>query len=347
MKSGMRHESTGNSRKNKFFGFTLVALLALLFNVLAEAGEPTNIPRIGVIFNTPASDPSTVRRRDAFREGLQDLGYIEGNTIKIEYRYVEGRSEQLNKSSEELIRSNVNILVVPNDLTARAAKETKTNLPIVMASSGNPIGTGVIASLARPGGNVTGLTSYSPELFGKRLEILKEAFPKIIRVAFLNDGTRSGVSASMAAFKEAEGFAKALGVRLQSVGVKEPIPDFAAAFRVIARDRIDALITSPGPLMSFHRKTILQLVEQNRLPAIHPAQDWASGGGLISYGANVEDQYRRAAVYVDKILKGAKPADLPVEQPRKFELVINLKTAKQIGLIIPPNVLARADRIVR
>jgi putative ABC transport system substrate-binding protein len=314
---------------------------------ILNAQENANIPRIGVIFNTLPSDPSTVRRRDELHKGLQDLGYVEGKTITIEHRYVERRSEQLDKTTEELVRMKVNVFVVPNDLTARAARKTRTNIPVVMASSGNPIGTGVIVSLARPGGNVTGLTSYSAELFGKRLEILKEVVPKIARVAFLNDVTRGRGSASMAAFKEAETPAKALGVRLQSVEVKDPNPDFAGAFRVIVRSRIGALITSPGPLMSFHRKTILTLVEQNRLPAIHPAQDWASAGGLISYGANVEDQYRRTAVYVDKILKGAKPADLPVEQPTKFELVINLKTAKQIGLTIPPNVLARADKVIR
>jgi putative ABC transport system substrate-binding protein len=287
-----------------------------------------------------------VLRRDAFRKGLRDLGYIEGKTINIEYRYAEGRSEQLNKLAEELIRLNVNVLVVPNDLTARAAKKATAKIPIVMASSGNPIGTGIIASLARPGGNVTGLTSYTAELLGKRLEVLKEVVPKVSRVAFLNDATRGGASASMAAFTDAQVPATALGVKLQLVEVKTPQPDFASAFRIIATARIGALITSPV-FTSFHRKRILQLVEQNRLPAMHPAQEWVNAGGLMSYGANSEDQYRRAATYVDKILKGAKPADLPVEQPTKFELVVNLKTAKQIGLTIPPNVLARADRVIR
>jgi putative ABC transport system substrate-binding protein len=208
------------------------AFLALFFHVPVEAQEPASIPRIGVLFNASASDPSTVLRQDAFRQSLRDLGYVEGKTITIEYRYVEGRSEQLDKSTEELVRMNVNVLVVPNDLTARAARKTKTNIPVVMASSGNPIGTGVIVSLARPGGNVTGLTSYSPELFGKRLEILKEVVPKITRIGFLNDTSRGRGSASMTAFKESESSAKALRVRLQSVEVKDPNPDFAGAFRV-------------------------------------------------------------------------------------------------------------------
>jgi putative ABC transport system substrate-binding protein len=215
-----------------------------------------------------------------------------------------------------------------------------------MWSSGNPIGTGVIASLARPGGNVTGLTSYNAELLGKRLGLLNEVLPKVSRIAFLNDAT-SEVSASRAAFEEAQVPAKVLGVQLLSVAVKAPNPDFDGAFGVMTKERIGALIISPGPLMGFHRRRILQLVEQNRIPAMHSAQDWTTAGGLMSYGANQVDQSRRAAVYVDKILKGAKPADLPVEQPMKFEFIINLKAAKQIGLTIPPNVLARADTVIR
>jgi putative tryptophan/tyrosine transport system substrate-binding protein len=311
------------------------------------AQKSPNVPRIGMIFQAASSDPSTVARRDALLEALHSLGYVDGKTISIEERYVEGRAEQLDKVTAELVRLDVDVLVVPNDLTARAAKKATRTIPIVMASSGNPLGTGVIGTLARPGGNVTGLTSYSAELFGKRLEILKEVVPKISRVGFLHDISRGGVSASKAAFQEAEAPAKVLGVRLQSLEVKDPNPDFAGAFQVIARNRIDALITSPGPLMSYHRKTILEMIERSRIPAVHPAREWTNAGGLISYGPNVEDQYRRAAMYVDKILKGTKPADLPVEQPTKFELVINLKTAKQIGLTIPPNVLARADRVIR
>ena len=271
-----------------------------------------------------------------FVRGLRELGYVEGRNIIVEHRYAEAKSERLTELANDLTRLKVDIFVVPNDTTARAANKATSAIPIVMASSGNPIGTGVIASLARPGGNVTGLTSYSAELLGKRLELLKEVIPKVSRFAFLHDAS-SEVSAARVAFKEAQGPAKALGVQLQSVGVKLPNPDFEGAFRVMAKDHIGALITSPGPLLGFHRKRILQLAEQNRLPAIYPTEEWANSGSLMSYGANRVDLSRRAATYVDKILKGAKPADLPVEQPIKFELVINQKAAKRIGVTIPPS----------
>ena len=214
-----------------------------------------------------------------------------------------------------------------------------------MAASGDPLGSGLVASLARPGGNVTGLYQYSPELVGKRLELLKEVLAKVTRFAFLNsaDGTaaRSGFE------DQGKIAAKTLGVQFQLVEVKAPNPDLEGAFRVMVKDRIGALIISSAPLISFHRKWILELVEKNRIPAVYPDQEWATAGGLMSYGANIVDLYRRAAVYVDKILKGAKPADLPVEQPTKFEFIVNLKTAKQIGLTIPPNVLARADKVIK
>jgi putative ABC transport system substrate-binding protein len=203
-----------------------------------------------------------------------------------------------------------------------------------------------VTSLARPGGNVTGLTSYTAELLGKRLELLKEVLPKVFRFAFLNDAS-TGVSASRAAFKEAQGPAKALGVQLQAVDVKAPKPDFEGAFRVMAKEHIGALITAPGPLMSFHRKTVLQLVDENRIPAMHSTQDWTSAGGLMSYGSNQVDLARRAALYVDKILKGAKPAYLPIEQPTKFEFVINLKAAKALNLTISQSVLYRADKVIK
>ena len=330
----------------------MIAFLALLVAAFIPVGMAQaqqlnrNMPLIGYL-GTTADATAGGARVLAFRQGLQEVGYVEGKTINIAYRYVEGRAEQLDKVIAELVRMDIDVIVVPNDLTARAVKNITPAIPIIMASSGNPIGTGVIVSLARPGGNVTGLTSYTAELFGKRLEILKQASPKISHVAFLSDVSRGGTSASMAAFKETEGAAKSLEIRLQSLGVKAPNPDFAGAFQAIARNRIDALITSPGPLLSFHRKTILELLDKSRLPAMHSTREWTDAGGLISYGSNVEDQYRRAATYVDKILKGTKPADLPVEQPTKFELVINLKTAKQIGVTIPPNVLTRADRVIK
>ena len=332
--------------KKNIFGFALGVML-LVLSVCVEAQQPAGkVPRIGFLTNGSASDPAAALRLDAFRQGLGALGYVEGKTIIIEYRYAEGRPERLPELAEDLVRLKVELFVVPNDLTARAAKKATTTIPIVMASSGNPIGTGVIASLARPGGNVTGLTSYNAELLGKRLGLLKEVLPKVSRFAFLNDSS-SEASASRAAFEEAQAPAKVLGVQLLSVAVKAPNPDFEGAFRVMAKKRIGALITSPSPLIGLHRKRILQLVEQNGIPAMHTTQDWTNAGGLMSYGANQVDLSRRAAVYVDKILKGAKPADLPVEQPTKFEFVINLKAAKALNLTIPQSVLFRADKVIR
>jgi putative tryptophan/tyrosine transport system substrate-binding protein len=329
----------------KWLGLWVFALVLVVTGAVADAQQPA-VPRIGFLTNESASDWATALRLDAFRHGLGELGYVEGKNIIVEHRYAEGKSERLTELAEDLARLKVDIFVVPNDTTARAAKKATPAIPIVMTSSGNPIGSGVVASLARPGGNVTGLTSYSAELLGKRLELLKETLPDVSRFAFLNDAS-SEVSASRAAFEEAQGPAKILGVQLQSIGVKAGNPDFERAFRVMAKDRIGALITSPGPLLGFHRKKILQLATQTRIPAIHPTEEWANSGGLMSYAANRVELSRRAAVYVDKILKGAKPGDLPVEQPTKFELAINLKTAKQIGVMIPPNVLARADRVIR
>ena len=334
---------------NSMFGKVAGLLLATIILTTvssAEAQQPAKVPRIGFLNSGFASDPATALRLDAFRQGLRDLGYVEGKTIIIDSRYAEGKLERLPELAEDLVRLKVDILVVQNDLTARAAKKATITIPIVMASSGNPIGTGVIASLARPGGNVTGLTSYSAELLGKRLALLKEVLPKVSRFAFLYDAS-SEASASKEAFKEAREPAKAFGVQFKSVEVRAPNPDLEGAFRDMAKERIGGLITSPSPLIGLHRKRILQLAEQNRIPAMHPTQDWTATGGLMSYGANTVDLSRRAAVYVDKILNGAKPADLPVEQPTKFEFVVNLKTAKALNLTIPQSVLFRADRVIK
>jgi len=328
--------------KARIFALAL-SVMFLVFCVSAQAQQPTRIPRIGYV---SASDPTATLRLDAFRQGLRDLGYVEGKNINIEYRYAEGRPERLRELAEDLVSLKIDLFVVPNDLTARAAKKATVTIPIVMLSSGNPIGTGVIASLARPGGNVTGLTSYNAELLGKRLGLLKEVVPKVSRFGFLYDASGEATASSVA-FEEAQAPAKVLGVQLLSVPVKAPNPDFEGAFRVIAKERIGALITSPSPLIQLHLKRILQLVKQNRIPAIHATQDWTTAGGLMSYGANQFDLSRRAAVYVDKILKGAKPADLPVEQPTKFEFAINLKTATALNLTIPQSVLYRADKVVK
>jgi len=333
----------------KIFSLVLGAmLLALCLPVKAQ--QPKSVPRIGFLsrdlhpadFRAPAP-----RNLEAFRQGLRELGYIEGKNIIIEYRYSDGRNERMPALAEELVRLKVDIIVADSYLAAGNAKKVSATIPIVTTSGVDPVATGLAANLARPGGNVTGLTSLTPQLLGKRLELLKEVVPKVSRFALLSDaGTGREVTLSM--LPDAQVAAQALGVKLQLVEVKTPDPDLEGAFRVIVKERIGALITGSGGLgSSLHRKKILEPVEQNRMPTIYPTVVWTDAGGLMYYGANIPDLYRRAATFVDKILKGAKPADLPVEQPMKFDFGINLKAAKKIGLTISPNVLARADRVIR
>ena len=314
----------------------------------AMAQQPKNTFRIGFLsrdLHPSDSRAPAPRNLEAFHRGLRELGYIEGKNITIEYRYADGRLERLPALAEELVRLPVEIIVAESYSAASHAKKVTTTIPIIMASGADPVETGLVASLARPGGNVTGLTNLTPEVLGKRLELLKEAVPKIARFVFLNEPLSSP---NRAGFQAAEVTAQALGVRLQLVEVKTPNPDLEGAFRLMVKERVGGLITGLGNLgLTPHRKTILELVEQTRMPAIYPNVQWTDTGGLMYYGANIADLYRRAATYVDKILKGVKPADLPVEQPTKFELVINLNAAKQIGLTIPPNVLARADKVIR
>ena len=345
MKIDRRQEVGRHDKKLKLVPYAFCAMLfALCFS--AEAQQPVGkVPRIGFLANGSASDPPTALRLDAFRQGLRELGYADGKNINIEYRYAGGRFERLQELAEELVRLKVDLIVVTTDLTALAARKSTLTIPIVMASSGNPLGSGLVASLARPGSNVTGLYQYSPELVGKRLELLKEVVPKVTRFAFLNspDGT-----ASRAGFEDqGKAAAKSLDVQFQLEEVKAPASDLEGVFQAMVKQHIGAFVMSSAPLLGFHRKKVLQLVEQTRIPAIYPDLEWATDGGLMSYGANIVDQYRRVATYVDKILKGAKPADLPVEQPKKFELVINLKAAKQIGLTIPASVLLRVDKVIK
>jgi putative tryptophan/tyrosine transport system substrate-binding protein len=332
----------------KIFRFALCAMLLALCTS-AEAQQPKGAPRIGVLsrgLHPSDSRAPSPHNFEAFRQGLRELGYIEGKNISIESRYAEGRFERFPALAEELVRLKVEIIVVDSFTTARAVKKVTTTIPIVVAGGANPIGSGLVASLARPGGNVTGLTNISTELLGKRLELLKEVVPKVTRFAFLSDSESEG---SKAMFKETQVAAQTLGVKFQLVEVKAQDPDFDGAFRLMAKERIGAIIISPSPRLNLtlNQKRILELLEQARMPAMHPNVSWMDDGGLMYYGANSRDIYRRAATYVDKILKGAMPADLPVEEPTKFEFIINLKTAKQIGLTIPPNVLARADRVIR
>ena len=317
-------------------------LLAPCFKVKAQ--QPAKVAQIGILDSGNASDLGNALGRDVFRQGLRELGYVEGKNIDIAYRYDEGRSGRLPELAEELVRLKVEIIVANNTTAAQAAKKSTTTIPVVFTTGANPVATGLVASLARPGGNVTGVTTNSPELVGKRLGLLKETVPKVSRFGFLMPAKTTTIKAM---FDEAQGTAKALGVQFQAVEVKAPDPDFEGAFRFMAKERIGGLVTEGPPSIALHRKHILELADKNRLPAIHTEQEWANDGGLMSYGANRNDPYRRAALFVDKIFKGAKPANLPVEQPTKFEFVINLKTAKALNLTIPQSVLFRADKVIK
>jgi len=312
----------------------------LLIVSFAEAQQPVKISRIGWL---AAGSPSGVAPlTDAFRQGLRQLGYVEGKNIVIEFRYAEGKFDRLPDLAAEIVHLKVDVIVVAADQAIRAAKQATATIPIVMVGPADPVELGLIASLARPGGNLTGLSFASTELNGKRLELLKETFPKISRVAVL----RGSGPVSEQHIKESEAVAQTLGLQVQSVQVQSP-DDFEKAFLTITKSRADALLIPRSPLVRTHATRITDFAEKRRLPTMYDDRLFVEAGGLMSYGTNTLDFYRRAATYVDKILKGAKPADLPVEQPMRFELIINLKTAKQIGLTIPPNVLVRADRVIR
>ena len=312
----------------------------LLPDVSLEAQQPKKVPRIG--FLNTASRTIASARMEAFRQGLRDLGYVEGQNIIIEYRYAEGKTDRLPDLAAELVRFKVDVIVAGTTISIQAAKNATKTIPIVMATSVDQVASGFVVSLAQPAGNVTGSSHMSPELGGKRLELLKDALKKVSVVAVLHDG---GVGQELQ-MKEMETSARALGVRLQPVKVEGP-NDLETAFSVMARGHASAFIGLTSPVFFFHRGRLADLAANNRLPAIYPGSEFVDAGGLMSYGPNIFENYRRAATYVDKILKGAKPADVPVEQPTKFELIINLKAAKQIGLTIPANVLARADRVIR
>ncbi len=313
-------------------------LLALSFP--AQAQQAKKVARIGYLSLRPAG-PSP--NREAFRQGLRDLGYVEGQNIVIEYRHAPDRADQLPSLAAEFVSLKVDVIVAAGSQAVRAAQQATRSIPIVMTSSSDPVGTGFVASLARPGGNITGLSLLSPELSGKRLELLKEVVPQVSRVAVLWDPDDPPAKLSL---KETEDAAKALGVQLQILETRDP-SDFESAFRTAIRARVRALVLVTAPIMNTHAKQIGELAVKNSLPSISYAREYPEAGGLMSYGTNFADLYYRAATYVDKILKGAKPADLPVEQPMKFELVINLKTAKQIGLTIPQSVLFRADKVIK
>ena len=326
----------------RVIGFTLSTMLFVLC-VSVEAQQAKKVPRIGFVIgssNPSAPGPGV----EAFPQGLRDLGYVEGKNIVVEFRDAEGGLERLTSLVAELVQLKVDVIVVGPQPAIRAAKQATKTIPIVMVSSIDPVAAGYVDSLARPGGNITGFANLSRDLSAKRVELLQEVLPKMSRLAVLWDPADPG---STVAFKEYEAAARAFKLDLQSLEVRGPKPDFEGVFQAAKKARRDALIVVGNPLTGFHRKRIIELAAKNSLPSMYEASSYVESGGLLSYSANFSDLFRRAATYVDKILKGAKPADLPVEQPMKFELVINLKTAKQIGLTIPPNVLARADRVIR
>ena len=316
----------------------------LLFGIgsVVRAQQPTKAPRIGYLTGTSVSVYSA--RIEAFRQGLRELGYVERKNILIEWRGAEGKSDRLPALMAELMRVNVDVIVTTGSSATRAAKEATVTIPIVMANDSDPIGNGFVASLARPAGNITGLSTLAPELSGKRQELLKEIVPRLSRVAVFGTSTSADNAESL---KEVELAAAAVGVKVQYLDIRGP-KDIPTAFRAAGKEQADAVLMIVAGAIGLSRRTeIAELAVKSRLPVIYEREVYVEAGGLMSYGVNRNDLDRRAAIYVDKILKGAKPADIPVEQPTKFELVINLKTAKQIGITIPPNVLARADKVIR
>ena len=325
---------------NKIIFLALCSLL-LAPCCAVDAQQLPKTPRIGFLSATSLSTISA--RIEALRQGLRELGYVEGKNIVIELRSAEGKLDRVPALAAELVRLKVDVIVTGGGTDTRAAKEATNTIPIVMAQDSDPVGSGFVASLARPGGNITGLSTLVPEVSGKRLELLKEIIPKLSRVAVLGISTRPGNAQSL---KEVELAAGAFTVQVQYLDVLD-VKEIETAFRAATKARAEAVLVLQSPFFNSQRKQIIDIAIKSRLPAIYPQTDYTEAGGLMYYGANTPDLFRRAATYVDKILKGAKPADLPVEQPKKFEFIINLKAAKHIGLTIPPNVLARADRVIR
>jgi len=319
----------------------LSIVLLLGCGEMAEAQQPKKVPRIGFLGNSTAALEANLI--GPFREGLRDLGYVEGKNIVIEWRWAEGKYERFPTLIAELIASKVDLIVTAGTPATIALKKATTTLPLVMIAVGDPVGTGLIASFAHPGGNLTGLTSISPELDGKRLELLREVVPKISRVAVLWNSTSP---LQVVAERETQAAAQAMGIKVLSLGVQAQ-EQFDDAFATIRRERPGALLVLADRLFLHHRARIMDFATKHRLPGVHAYVELVEAGGLMSYGPSYAGMHRRAAYFVDRILKGAKPADLPVEAPAKFELVVNLKAAKQIGLTIPQSVLYRADKVIK
>jgi putative ABC transport system substrate-binding protein len=328
-------------QNRKSAGFLVIVLTFAFSGAFAQAQQPRKVPRIGLLTVNPPQAIAT--RLEAFRQGLRDLGYVEGQNIVIESRSADGKVERMPELVTELMRLNVDVIVTGGPAATRPAKEATVTIPIVMGFDSDPVGNGFVGSLARPGGNITGLSSLYREISGKRLELLKEIVPGLSRVAVMGSSFEPGNAQIL---RDTELAAEAFWVKLQYLEVQNP-KDIESVFRAASGGRADAVLMLVSPVLDSQRTQIAQLAVKSRLPVIHPQSEYVEAGGLMTYGVSITDLFRRAATYVDKILKGTKPADLPVEQPTKFELVINLKAAKQIGLTIPPNVLARADRVIR
>ncbi len=326
--------------RRTFLGVITSGLLAA--PLAAEAQQAASLPRIGFLAPASLSDPRVPPYIRAFQEGLRELGYVEGRNIAIEFRWAEGQYERLPGLAAELVRLNVNIIVAAGPNAIQAAKQATATIPIVMAAVGDPVGTGFVASLARPGGNITGVSNMLPDLVGKQLELLKEVLPTVSRVALLGNPANP---ANASLERQAQDAARTLGVRLQPLWARD-LREIDSAFTATKMERADALIVLTDTMLINHRARVIDHAGQRRLPAVFGVSQFVEAGGLLAYGPSFADGYRRAAPYVARILKGAKPADLPIEQPRKFELVINLKTAKALGLKIPPSLLQRADQVI-
>ena len=328
--------------RKKVTGFALSTLLFAV-SVSVDAQQPAKTPRIGYVSGTgDASNQGPYV--EALRQGLRDLGYIEGKNIVIEYRGAEGKLDRIPSLVNELVQLKVDVLVVPLPGAIRAAKHATKTIPIIMVSGEDPVTEGLVDSLARPGGNITGLATLSAQLSGKRMELLKEVVPRLSRVGVLRD---ADVQSAARAFKEYEAAARALKIQIQALEVRGMNPDLERAFQTATKARVNALITITNANLFLKQKRIADLAIKNRLPSMYHGNTWVESGGLMSYSTDELAIYRRAATYVDKILKGAKPTELPVEQPTKFEFVINLKTAKALNLTIPQSVLFRADRVIK
>jgi putative ABC transport system substrate-binding protein len=326
--------------KAKICVYVLPALILTTIQLAEAQQPPTKIPRMGYLM-TRSLDPV---RTEALHQGLREFGYVEGKTIVIEWRSAEGKLDRLPALVAELVGLKVDVIVTGGPLPTRVTKEATSTIPIVMTQVNDPVGNGFVASLARPGGNITGLSTLAPEISGKQLELLKEILPSLSRVAVFGTSTQPGNSQML---KEVELAAGALAVKLQYVDILAPT-DIESAFRAAVKGRAHAvLMIAASSVVGDRRQEVVDLAVKSRLPVIYPFSSYVEAGGLMFYGVNLNDLDRRAATYIDKILKGVKPADLPVEQPKKFEFIINLKAAKQIGLTIPPNVLARADKVIR